>query len=412
MYSERVLPTERNWCRREMSVVKLKYGSPEEAEMSPRRIALVARLAEGWVRDCIHPALVVLVARRGVIVLHEAYGRFGPGPDSAPLTCDAISPLASLTKPITATAIMQLVEDGIVGLNRQVQEYIPEFAGIGKEQVMVHHLLTHTSGLNDSDLATHAANRTGIAPVPLAQAVYSPGVQEYLDARYDAPLSKPAGAEMSYCGMNYALLGEIVRRRSGKSLAQFARERIFGPLGMVDTDYVLPDSREPRLMRRPPGAPYQYLNAHESLTSGSAMGSVTSTAFDMAIFGQMFLNRGIYGGTRVLSAPTVAEMTRNQIPGIGTTFMDGIYYPEASWGYGWAIHGNGKWPYYDGSLQSSRAYSHGGASGVLLWVDPVYEIVGAYFSVFAHMITPDLAQWCADLFVNAVTAAALDAPER
>ena len=99
--------------------MKLGYGPPDEARMLPQRIALVAQLAEGWVRDCIHPALVVLVARRGVIVLHEAYGRFGPGPDSAPLTCDAISPLASLTKPITATAVMQLVEDGTVGLNHR-----------------------------------------------------------------------------------------------------------------------------------------------------------------------------------------------------------------------------------------------------------------------------------------------------
>ena len=202
--------------------MKLRCGRPEEADMSPQRIALVAQLADGWVRDGIHPALVVLVARRGVIVLHEAYGRFGPGPDSPPLTCDAISPLASLSKPLTATAVMQLVEDGAVGLNRPVQEYVPEFVGKGKEQVMVHHLLTHTSGLNDMDLATHAAKRTGIAPVPLPQRVSNPGVQEYLEPRYDAPLSKPPGAEMSYCGMNYVLLGEIVRLRSGKSLAQFA----------------------------------------------------------------------------------------------------------------------------------------------------------------------------------------------
>src|SRR5438128_3717040 len=209
--------------------------------MSPQRVAQIAQLAEGWVRDAIHPALVVLVARRGVIVLHEAYGRFGPGPDSPPLSCDAIFPMASLTKPITATAVMQLVEDGVVGLNRPVQEYVPEFAGVGREQVMVHHLLTHTSGLNEEELAAHVAKQTGIAPVPLEQAAARPTPREYLEPRYDAPLSKPPGAEMSYCNMNYELLGEIVRRQSGESVAQFARDRIFGPLGMLDTDYVLPD---------------------------------------------------------------------------------------------------------------------------------------------------------------------------
>ncbi|HET6319365.1 MAG TPA: hypothetical protein VFG86_23150, partial [Chloroflexota bacterium] len=101
-----------------------------------------------------------------------------------------------------------------------------------------------------------------------------------------------------------------------------------------------------------------------------------------------------------------------QIPGIGATFLDGNFYPEASWGYGWGIHGDGKWPYFDGSLHSGRSFMHGGASGAFLWVDPVYDIVGAYFSVIAHMVTPDLPNSCADLFVNAVTAAALDAPEK
>src|SRR5207249_10184835 len=142
---------------------------------------------------------------------------------------------------------------------------------------------------------------TGIAPVRLEQRVTTmPTVQTYLEERYDAPLSKPAGAEMSYCGLNYALLGEIACRRSGRSLTQFARERIFGPLGMVDTDYVLPASRVHRLVRRPPGAPYQYLNVHETLTIGSAIGGVTSTAFDMATFGQMFLDRGMYAEEQIL----------------------------------------------------------------------------------------------------------------
>jgi CubicO group peptidase (beta-lactamase class C family) len=388
--------------------VKLRCGRPEEVDMSPQRIALVAQLAEGWVRNGIHPSLVVLVARRGVIVLHEAYGRFGPGPESPPLSCDTIFPITSLTKPITATAVMQLVEDGTVGLNRPVQDYVPEFAGTGKEQIMVHHLLTHTSGLNDDDLAAHVATRTGIAPALLPeQTAARPTLQEYLEPRYDGPLSKAPGAEMSYSNMNHALLGEILRRVSGESIAQFARDRIFGPLGMLDTDYVLPDSREHRLIRRPPGIPFPYLGMHRSHTSGAAFGGVTSTALDMAAFGQMFLNRGRYGGAQIISAASVTEMARNQIPGIGATF-NGMYYPEASWGYGWGIHGNGKWKYFDGSLHSPRAFHHGGAGGVYLWVDPAYEIVGLYFSVLAHIIPPNDPKWCTDLFVNAVTAAALD----
>jgi CubicO group peptidase (beta-lactamase class C family) len=387
--------------------MKLRYGAPEEAGMSPQRIAHVARLAEGWVRDGIHPALVVLVARKGVIVLHEAFGTLRPEPDSPPLARDSIFPLASITKPITATAVMQLVEDGVLGLNRPVQEYIPEFVGEGKQDVMVHHLLTHTSGLNDFDVNAFVEQKTGKAIPLLTEATTITPVKEYLALRYDAPLSKPAGAEMFYGIVGPELLGEIVRRVAGRPLADLGRERIFGPLGMTDTNWVLPEALRPRVVMRPPGAPFPLLNTWESLTSGSATGSVSSTALDMAIFGQTFLNGGEYGGVRVLSPASVVEMTRNQIPGIGTTFY-AKYYPEASWSYGWGIHGDNKWKYFDGTLHSPQTFHQSGIGGVYMWVDPVYEIVGVYFSVVMEMLPSFDHKWCNDLFVNAVTAAVMD----
>src|SRR5947209_18088488 len=101
------------------------------------------------------PALVVLVARKGVIVFHEAFGKLTPEPDSPPVPRDAIYPISSISKLFTATAAMILVEDGLLGLNRPVQEYIPEFVGEGKEAVMVHHLLTHTGGIDDEEVAAH-----------------------------------------------------------------------------------------------------------------------------------------------------------------------------------------------------------------------------------------------------------------
>src|SRR5262245_53811234 len=101
--------------------------------MSPERVARLPRLCAGWVVQGLTPALQVAVARRGVLVLHEAWGRLGPEPDAPPLGVDSIFAIASLTKPITAAAVLCLVEDGLLGLNRPVQEYVPEFAGEGKE---------------------------------------------------------------------------------------------------------------------------------------------------------------------------------------------------------------------------------------------------------------------------------------
>jgi CubicO group peptidase (beta-lactamase class C family) len=401
--------------------VKLGPGTPEEAGMSASRVRHIVDLAKGWVAQGITPALVVLAARRGVIVLHEAFGHPTPEGDAPPLPRDAIYPLMSVTKPITATAAMILVEDGLLGLNRPVQWYIPEFVGEGKSSVMVHHLLTHTSGLSDEDLKAYdldpLAERKKSVQIPPPDETEHPRVHEYLWLRHDMPLPQPPGVEMSYSGYGYELLGEIVRRVSGMSLDGFCRKRIFEPLGMLDTHYVVPELARHRVVKRPDDAAYaEWLNAPETQETPSAAGGAFSTAVDMATFGQMFLNHGTYGDARILSPASVAAMTRDQIPGLGARY-GGEFFPGASWGFGWSVRGNKKSLAYGEPLQSPKALCHTGAGGVLLWVDPVYEIVGVYFSVLSDsgippgVATPEGSPYvrsCMDLFINAVTAAVVE----
>jgi CubicO group peptidase (beta-lactamase class C family) len=398
--------------------VTLRPGNPQDVGMSEQRVRRVVELAEGWVTEGVTPALVVLAARRGVIVLHEAFGRLTPEENAPPVALDSIFPLASLSKPITATAAMILVEQGLLGLNRPVSWYVPEFSGEGKDAVMVHHLLTHTAGLNDDELDAHAERRRGSAEIPPAEETQHPLVHEWLYRRYDAPLWKPPGTVMRYSSWGYELLGEIVRRVSGRSFADFVRERIFQPLVMQDTTAIVPDTVKHRVVRHKYTGNDWWEQALADFkieqTPWANWGSY-STALDMAILGQMFLNRGRYGDARILSPATVAEMTRNQIPGIGGWLGD-VYIPEPSWGLGWPVHGNGKWA---GSLYSQRTFEHGGAGGVYLWVDPVYEIVGVYLSVESEggipprLRLPEVSEgifwkWRLDLFINAVTAAVVD----
>lgn len=395
--------------------MKLRFGDAEEAGMSAERVRYIVDLADSWVVEGITPALVILVARRGVIFIHEAFGRLTPEPDSPPLELDTIFPLASITKPITATAAMILVEDGLLGLNRPVSWYIPEFVGEGKDAVMVHHLLTHTSGLRQDEVDTYAEKK-GTVEIPPPDETQHPFLNEYLFLRYDAPLWKPPGTEMSYCTYGYNLMGEIIRRVSGKSLDDFARERIFEPLGMKDSCYVVPDSVRHRIVRRSQDGPNAWFGTRECQDMPAAGGGAFSSAMDMAIFGQMFLNRGTYGDARTLSPASVAEMTRDQIPGISAWYGD-QFFPEASWGFGWSIRGNKKSLWYAETLQSPKAFCHSGAGGVFLWVDPVYETVGVYFSVTSHggipadVVMPERLFFqteiagCADLLMNAVTAA-------
>ncbi|MFN8445647.1 MAG: serine hydrolase domain-containing protein [Caldilineaceae bacterium] len=407
----------------------LRPGRPEEAGMVGARIRHVADLAQSWVTDGLTPALVVLVARRGIVVLHEAYGRLTPRLDAPPLQRDAIYPISSMSKPITATAVMLLVEDGLLGLNRPVCEYIPEFVGASKEAVLVHHLLTHTSGLRDGEIDTHAQQKQSSVMLPPAAETQHEEIHKWLFLGYDAPLWKPPGVEMSYCSYNYELLGEIVRRVSGRALADFAQTRIFAPLGMRDTYYSVPDSVRGRIVKRPADAPWAGplgaglvdalplvkarmvgLDSKEWEERPFAAYGAFSTAWDMATFGQMFLNQGRYAEKRILSPATVNVMTTNQIPGIGAIFSN-EFFPEAGWSYGWEIRGNKK-PMYYGSLQSPRTFSHGGGGGTYLWVDPVCELVGVYFSaVIRNSADGYLPVWAADLFMNAVTATIDDESE-
>jgi CubicO group peptidase (beta-lactamase class C family) len=229
-------------------------------------------------------------------------------------------------------------------------------------------------------------------------------LHEFLHLRYDVHLPTPPGVEMHWCTFNYDLLGEIVRRISGRSLADFCRERIFAPLGMVDTHYIVPEPERGRVVGYP--ADWQYadlfarLKPEETPWAGSG---AYSTAMDMAIFGHMFLNGGTYGEARILSPASVAEMTRNQIPGISAGYGGKReFFPEASWGFGWNVHG-GKRDIARGTLHSPQAFLRGSFHRILLWVDPVYDIVGVYLAT-----GPGGRFRCQDLFMNAVTAAIVD----
>jgi CubicO group peptidase (beta-lactamase class C family) len=374
--------------------------------MLPDRIARARDLCAGWVESGHTPALVVLVARRGVIVLHEAFGKLRPGDDSAPVQLDTIFPTRSITKPMVATLVLQLAEDGLLGLNRPIRDYLPEVTGEGTEEVLVHHVLTFTAGWDEFALLTsfigERADLAGGSSAELHRAM--------VDLIARAPLARPPGTRMDYAFLCYELLKDLVERVSGRPLAEIMRERIFDPLGMKDSYVGVPGSVRSRIVKRPPDAPWNQpmgpllpIDSRQSEESSN----VFATARDVAVFGQMFLDGGTYGGARILSRAAVMAMTRNQTPGIEVTLGPSIR-KEASYGYGWFVRTHEKWKYWDGSLQSHGEFHHQGSGGVLLWVDPRDEIVGVYFSVDLAQ-TPALEPlWNADLFQNVISSAVAD----
>lgn len=381
-------------------MTQLTYGTAEEAGFNPERIARLRARAPEWIDPKRMRSAVLLAARHGKIVYHEAFGPLTYEPDSPELLKDSTFSIASVTKPVTATVAMILVEDGLLGLNRPVKEYLPEICGEGADAVQVQHLFTHTSGFEDDDiekvLEEKKAQFVDLEGVP-SEGLHKVNAQ-YFARLWDLKTNFTPGSQMSYSDHNFDLLGEIVRRVSGVPLDDFAKERLFDPLNMNDTTFDQTKVIAARSALRRPGLVYP------DGVWGSA--TLNTTALDLARFGQMFLNQGIYRSERILSPATVHEMTRNQIPGVGVDFC-GLH-DEASWGLGWAVQHDERWLWVTSSLSPKGTFYHMGAGGHLIWVDPVNEIVGVYLSVCLDINQENFEHhWNNDLFQNMVTAAAV-----
>lgn len=398
----------------------LKPGHAEEVGMDPRRVARARDLCAQWVAEGHTPTLGVCVARRGVIVLHEAFGVLGPGPDSPPLTRDGLFPVASITKPVTATLIMQLVEDGLLGLNRPAVDYLPELTGDGVGDILVHHLLTHTSGyesLTDPAMLQHVAEwraRARAQSLPPCPPNQHTNLHRLLCIFRDAPRAAGAGEEMVYSDLNYHLLGEIVLRLSGRRLEALARERIFAPLGMTSSFLEVPEAESDRVVQRAMGLPLTdpndprfHLGSRIHQEMPSAAGGLYTTTRDATVLGQAFLQGGLLDDARILSRAAVEAMTIDQIPGLRARVF-GKRGERACSGYGWLIASPEKWRYFEGSLRAPGTFVHPGAGGSCLWIDREHEIVGVYCEVTTRVTEDFSHRWNFDLFQNVITAALQD----
>ena len=385
---------------------------PEDVGMSAARLQQLSDLAKGWIRPDLHQSIVMQVVRNGQTCFQSSIGNSTPGSNSSTVDSSTIFPAASLSKVFTATAIMTLVEDGLLSLHNPVQDFIPEFSGVDKDKIQLWNLLTHTIGglsMEEMDALTsrNVDQLNSLPPVPKGQ---HPKVHEFLCAGYETPLSRKPGSVVIYSNYGFELLGEVVRRVSGVPLATYVEDRVFEPLGMNDTHFILPVDKRARVAQRPIDAAYasakelffQGLGSESLAETPWASAGVFSTASDLATFGQMFLNGGEFNGVRALSPATIAYMTKNQTPGLPDGDRDETL-RDASRGIGWDIPGVKRDLMY-ANLYSPRTYSHSGAGGSLLWVDPAYNLVGVFLSI-ELIIRPDgQRSWAADRFVNAVTA--------
>ncbi len=390
-------------------------GDPDDAGLDPEQLNLIIdRARNEWVDGEKSRALVICAARDGVVCLNEAFGhRTSEGDD--PVTTDTMFLTASISKVVTAAAVMMLAERGRLGITRFVKDYLPELKAKGCENLLIRHLLTHTSGYTEEKCMEarnrHAENGFAELELPALEPTENPIAQRQLHVQNLDELDFPPGSEMVYCNYNYLLLGEIIRRVSGVSYKEFIENEILKPLRMTNSRMGVTEEEMSRVALR--GNQGFEMMDDEFGRAPLPMLGLRSTTWDLAVFTQMFLNKGVYGECRLLSPASVEAMTTNQIPGVG--FNLDRWHPEASWGYGWGIQGPERFAYFDGGLKSPGSFSHSGMANCYIWGDPKRKLVGVYLSV---CLPPDTdarpnpfnilrRYWHADIYQDMLSAACI-----
>jgi CubicO group peptidase (beta-lactamase class C family) len=335
------------------------------------------------------PGVVVLITDRERVLYQGAFGVADLG-TGRPLTSDALFRIASMTKPVTSVALMQLVEQGRLGLDDPVEKYLPELAGLQvfesfdaatgayrlrppSRPATVRHFLTHTSGL----------------AYPFTSAIwrdFKPRAGETYP--FGGPLLFDPGERWHY-STSTDVVGRLVEVLSGQKLEDYFREHIFAPLRMDDTSYNVPEAKRPRLVaqqqragERMDGA-IELQNPQPGLTIAAPVGGggLASTADDYGCFVRMLLNGGALDGVRLLRAETVALMGQNHIGALSVPALKSALPRSADftfiadghdkWGLGFLITAD--------QVQGKRSpgsLSWGGINNTYFWIDPTRGIAG------------------------------------
>jgi methyl acetate hydrolase len=370
---------------------------PRAASAGPQRSApsIDARLSEAVAHGDV-PGVVAMAVTRTGIAYQNAFGA-ADAATRRPLGTDAIFRIASMTKPVTSVAAMQLVEQRRLALDDPADKYLPELANLkvfetfdqatgaytvrpAAKTLTVRHLLTHTSGLGYG--FTSAIVRD-----------FKPRPGEHYAA---GPLLFEPGTQWVYgTGIDWA--GRIVEKISGQPLDAYFRQRIFRPLGMADTDFSVPDEKAARLVpvqRRRSDGTFEATESRGAFSGNQPRapvnggGGLFSTARDYATFMQMILNGGALNGSRILSAESVRTMSENQIGTVGVRALKSAQ-PEISSDFTFIADGRDKWSIgflistvSEKGKRSPGSLSWGGIDNTYFWIDQRRGVSGVLLMQF------------------------------
>ena len=370
-----------------------KAPSSEAVGLSAERLGRITTVMRDAVRDKRVAGTVTLVLRDGQVAYFEAAGSQDAERGTAMKT-DTIFRIASMTKAVASVGLMMLVEEGRLSISDPVSKYIPAFAKTtvleelngrvavvpAKRQITIRDLLTHTAGISYGA----GALEPFYTPAGFRMWYFADrpeGMTAWIDKLATLPFESQPGERWVY-GYNTDVLGNVIERITGQTLAQFIEARITTPLKMVDTSFFLPAAKADRLAavyavgddgtitRAPEGHLGQGTYTSGPQVAYSAGAGLLSTAHDYARFMQMMLNGGELEGVRLLSPTTVKLMTSNHV---GTLYQNGAL----GWGLGFeVVEQIGRAPRYG----AAGEFSWSGAYHTTYWADPAEKLVVVFMS--------------------------------
>ena len=294
-----------------------------------------------------------------------------------PMEAGTLFRIASMTKPITAIAIMMLAERGKLAVEDPVEQYLPEFKGqrlVASRDKDALTLKKPARPIALKDLLTHTSGLPGGYPVGIADiyATRNRTLAECIAIQSQQPLDFEPGSKWSYCNTGIDTLGRIVEVVSKQSFPEFLKENLFAPLGMANTTFyptadqlmqvaTTYDRKDGKLV----AVPKLFLDYAGGAKHPVPAGGLFSNASDLAKVYRMMLAKGMWDGKRILSEASIAAMTRVQTGDLKCGFTD-----EMAFGYGWAVV---KKPTGITELLSAGSFGHGGAFGTQAWCDPVKD---------------------------------------
>ncbi len=328
--------------------------SPEYAGFSPKGVVNIEDVVRRAIEAGATPGAVVFVARRGKVVLEEAFGRLDYHEKGTETAVDTLYDLASLTKVVvTTTLAMILYEQGKLELDATVASYVPELRGTDKVSITIRDLLAHSAGFVAwTELYKEAEGQER-----------EQAKRTYLASIVSRPLEYEPRTGTTYSDLGVLLLGEVVERITARDLDELAREEILEPLGMDETMYRPSEELLPRIAPTEDD-PWRGRVVRGEVHDENAYGlggvaphaGLFSTARSLAAFAQMMLNGGAYDGNRILRPGTIALFT--QRANLAT---------NSSRALGWDTPSE---PSSSGKYFSSSSFGHTGFTGTSFWIDP------------------------------------------